>query len=124
MNKKGLLLVEDDREFAGELLECLGSLGIACHYAEDVAKARNIFGENPNISIILMDRDLKGGGDTLVLTQEFLASRKVFIIAISNSEQGRKELVDAGCSCQCSKDKIFNLLDLIQKNTEEKGEAT
>ncbi|MDD5547491.1 MAG: response regulator [Candidatus Pacebacteria bacterium] len=115
MIKKEMLLVDDDREFADEFLEYIEVSGISAYYAENAEKARNTFGDLPDISVVLMDYNMKGGGNTFLLTQEFLAARKIVVIAISNSKEGREKLAEAGCAYQCSKEKFFQLGELIEK---------
>jgi len=107
---KKILLVEDypswikiikgDLEGAAEVLS-----------ATTVEEAEKMFGDNPDIALVIMDACVPGDEiNTLPLVKKIRETFAGPIIAISASDLYRKKLVEAGCTCECEKKKIQSMI--------------
>ncbi len=109
-NFKKVLLVED---YPGWIKIIKGGLENEAEVlsAVTIREAENIFSENSDIAIIIMDACVPGDEpNTLPLVKKIRETFKGPIIAISSSDSYRKQLVEAGCDYECEKKKIPSMV--------------
>jgi CheY-like chemotaxis protein len=87
--------------------------------AHNRAEAKEIFKQNPNPALIVMDGCLESTTpDTISLVEEIRKTYKGPMIANSSDEVARHKLVQAGCSHYVpAKEKCFELVRLLFEKT-------
>jgi len=97
---KIVLLVDDNIDWIQIWKRDLNKHGIEVLSAGTTKKAKEIFKENPNmISLVALDGDLDGGGNTRELAKELRSEFPwLAIVAISGNTDSQKELIEAGCN--------------------------
>ena len=117
MNKKKVLIVEDrDTTQSGYRASLQDDVQLL--QAFTIEQAREIFGANPDIDLIVMDGCVPGFEiNTPPLVREFRKTFRGPIIATSSSSDYRQELMLAGCSHEVGSkgdvpDKVLALLSL------------
>ncbi|MBI4149277.1 response regulator [Candidatus Woesearchaeota archaeon] len=100
-----VLIVEDEEGlYLVMWRRTLGDAAVTLLSAPSIAEARQLFAANPDIAAIAVDACVPGREpNTLSLVQEFRQTFHGPMIAISGNEDYRQQLIQAGCSHECSK---------------------
>lgn len=117
---KKILVVEDHRSIREIFVASLydESSDIVVLQAANSEQAREIFANNPDIQMVVMDYNLNGDSSTGAdLTREMLAQNaKLYIVANSCDEDLNRELIASGCRITTENK---SPLDLIKKMSEK-----
>ncbi len=100
---KKVLVVEDNRFYSDMIFSNFGSKVLVMK-AFTIKEAENIFQENPDIDVILMDACVPGDTpNTMGLVSKIRETFKGPIITISSDSSYSKKLIEAGCNYESNK---------------------
>ncbi|MFH1454894.1 MAG: hypothetical protein ABIF22_01070 [bacterium] len=111
-----ILLIEDDEMILDLYKERFyRSVGgkIILLIATSIIEARELFEVNKDIKIIIFDGCIKGPGkhpNTLSLVDDFRRTFNGHMISVSNRQDYRSMLFNAGCDYQCNKEDVCDLI--------------
>lgn len=110
MDKPKVLVVEDDKEWQEIFTEDLEDK-VTFLKAFTVDEAEELFTANPDINAAVVDACVPGHSPTTPpLVRKIRETFTGPMIAVSSIDSYRDELVEAGCSHQCSKEELSKLL--------------
>jgi len=119
MDRRKVLVVDDDPGgCVHELFRRRLGKDVILLDAWTLEEGRELFNANPDVSVVVMDACVGGKSpNSQELVREIhRTSFELPIIAISEQEKYRQELVSAGCSAECEKQScpqmVRKLLDL------------
>jgi len=115
---KKVLIIEDGAVFQG-LWEMELEGKVLLFQAVSIEEAKNIFYQNPDLSIITMDACVPGDEpNTLPLVKEMRETYSGLIIATSSDDNFCESLIKAGCNYGISKE---NVAEEILRVIKERG---
>lgn len=113
MAKPKVLVVEDDEVWQEIFTEKLED-EVTFLKAFTVKEAEELFAANPNIDVAVIDACVPGDRPTTPpLVRKIRETFTGPMIAVSSMDTYRDKLVEAGCSHQCSKEKLPELLPAL-----------
>ncbi|MEK7574787.1 MAG: response regulator [Patescibacteria group bacterium] len=113
MNKKKVLIVEDDRVVQSGYCRALDDR-VALLHAFSIEQARIMFHANSGLALIVMDGFMPGDVSTIPLVHEFRAAGFTGpMLASSTSAEISLKLVEAGCSYKCPKRGVVAEIELL-----------
>ena len=111
---KKVLVVEDNQEWSSLIRRGLGDKVLVVQ-AFTMEEAEAVFERHPDLAVILMDACVPGDKpNTMGLVRKMRKTFKGPIVAISNYDKYREELMRAGCDYEAEKDDVAKkVLELV-----------
>lgn len=115
-----ILILEDNSHLQKFFLAELEEMGINALGALSVEEAESLFGQHPDVKLIVVDACVPGSQPTTMpfVKKVRAGGYKSTMIAMSSHAEYRRQLLEAGCNEACEKgyliSKIKNLLAINQ----------